>query len=162
MTMASADVAEEFPEITREQRSQLFELLRKEEAADLRVLRAREDLKDHKESAELAHQELKDYLKKLRGDKRPMPLFDGHEKPEESKATKPVKDESWREVRLSSIFPPAIAEKLKKAKLETIGQMADFSNSGTPFTGIKGIGRETADKIEKRMVEYWEKNPVDE
>lgn len=172
MSTVSEQVEKDFPEITSDQRARMFELLRQEEELDLKVFRIKSDLKEAKEEAEFAHQELKDYLKRLRGDQKPMPLFDSkmevtisrrpdnpNEEPhEEEPAGEPGKP--WRNVLLETLFNGVALKRLQDANLETVGDMADFT-SHSRITDIEGIGHATADKIEKRMVEYWAENPVD-
>jgi len=165
--MVSDQVVEEFPDITLDQRVKLFELLSEADAADREVLTIKESLKEAKEESEEAQVALRRYLRKLRGDQdKTYPLFDSNLASLVEVAINPPvtpeeePDRPWRKVLLETLFSGVALKRLQDANLETVGDMADFTNNSR-ITEIEGIGQATADKIEKRMVEYWAENPVD-
>lgn len=90
------------------------------------------------------------------------PLFDAESKAEES--TEPTdesgdesdSDEAWRAVEIGVInVPESILNKLIEAGIETVGQLADWSENGKKLTDIDGIGLAKVEKIEAAMDEFW-------
>jgi hypothetical protein len=82
------------------------------------------------------------------------PLFDG--KPG---ADIPA-DESWRQTPLDKIGTLGLGDKnvggaLRKAGIETLGQLADWTAGGKTLEDIPGIGSERAAFIEKQCDEFW-------
>ncbi|WP_425618087.1 helix-hairpin-helix domain-containing protein [Anatilimnocola sp. NA78] len=65
----------------------------------------------------------------------------------------------WRMVQLSTLFEGALLKSLKEAGLTTVGQLSDYTASEKRLTDIPGIGPGKAEKIENRMLEFWEQNP---
>ena len=66
----------------------------------------------------------------------------------------------WRDYLLSNLFEGALLKALKKAGLETVGQLSDYTSTGEQrLTDIDGIGPSKADAIESRMIQFWEDNP---
>ena len=66
----------------------------------------------------------------------------------------------WAAIPLSDLFDGAILKNLKAAKIETIGQLQDFTAKDYQrLTDINGIGESAATKIENRMIQFWADNP---
>lgn len=71
---------------------------------------------------------------------------------------KPKEGESWREVFIGSIgLPDALSEKLIEADINSVGKLADFSNSGKMLTDIPGVGAAKAEQINDALTAFWEK-----
>lgn len=57
-------------------------------------------------------------------------------------------------------IPKAIVAKLaEEAKIHTIRDLANWSNSGKQLIDIKGIGQGKVEKIDAAMAEFWKANP---
>lgn len=65
----------------------------------------------------------------------------------------------WRDHPLDAMFAGAILKSLKKAGIETVGALADYSASERRLTDIEGIGPGKAANIEERMLGFWSSNP---
>jgi hypothetical protein len=72
-------------------------------------------------------------------------------------------DGPWRTVKLSTLFEQkGIVKKLLEAKLVTVGDLADYTAKGERLLiDIPGIGPGMAEKIERRMEDFWIDNPQD-
>jgi hypothetical protein len=70
-------------------------------------------------------------------------------------------DQPWREVKIATLFKgqKSLIKNLQEAKIETVGALADFtSKEHSRLTDIKGIGPGAAEKIEKRLEDFWADN----
>jgi hypothetical protein len=65
----------------------------------------------------------------------------------------------WRNVQLDTLFDGGILKALKKAGLDTVGALSDFTASDRRLTDIDGIGPGKAGNIEERLMKFWEANP---
>lgn len=65
----------------------------------------------------------------------------------------------WADVSLSTVFEGALLKSLKKAKLETVGDLANYTARDKRLTDIEGIGPGKAACIEDRMLAFWSDNP---
>jgi hypothetical protein len=115
-----------------------------------KVAELAEDWADRKSEAAAAkgvHDTAVAELRRLiRAQNESNPLFDGP-------APEP---EAWREVRLDTLgFSSAILENLTEANLETIGQIADWTSSGSRLVNIAGVGPAAAEKIEDALEAFW-------
>lgn len=72
-----------------------------------------------------------------------------------------VSDGPWRDFPLADLLPdqPALLKALKKEKITTMGELADFTASDTPLTTINGIGPGKAAQIKEATLEFWKQNP---
>jgi hypothetical protein len=71
---------------------------------------------------------------------------------------KPAADESWRDEPLSALDLPAkTVESIEKAEVRTIGQLADWTNSGKLLTDLPGVGEAKAQKIHDALDAFWAK-----
>jgi len=69
--------------------------------------------------------------------------------------------EAWRSVTLEELrIPAGIAKKLMDVGYETLGQLADLADAGRRLIDIPGISDKAAEKLEKRIEQWWEKNPL--
>lgn len=70
-------------------------------------------------------------------------------------------DESWRALPLSEVLvgiPDSNLEKLADAKLDTLGQLSDWlKDERNRLTDLPGIGQAKAEKIENKLMEFWER-----
>jgi DNA-directed RNA polymerase alpha subunit len=84
-----------------------------------------------------------EYIRKLSA---PMPLF-----------------ELWRQASVAELgLPEIIVTLLCESGLETIGKIADYSESGKRLTDIPNIGEKKAEVIERALEEYWRKRKESE
>jgi hypothetical protein len=69
-------------------------------------------------------------------------------------------DGPWREESLDHLFDPkkATRKALKKAGINTVGELADYSASEKRLTDIEGVGDSKANEIEERMIQFWADN----
>lgn len=67
----------------------------------------------------------------------------------------------WREVSLDELFSGAVLKSLKKAGLQNVGDLADYTAGESRLTDIAGIGEGKAQQIEDRMLQFWRDNPQD-
>lgn len=92
------------------------------------------------------------------------PLFDS-EKPEAAEDSDDqasgeteteADDESWKAVEIGELdVPDGILNKLIEAEIETIGDLANWNESGKLLTDIEGIGQAKAEKIEAALDKFW-------
>lgn len=70
-------------------------------------------------------------------------------------------DEPWREFPLTKLnLSPSIVKALKAAKLNTMGQLADYSSKpNARLTDIKGLGPGKAALVEEATLKFWQDNP---
>lgn len=137
----------------RESRKRLDELSAK---ADKAATAAKEAKKRY-EAAIDEHFELE---AELDSDQLRLPLGDADEP--EPAAAAPAGDESWREVKLSSLdgLPEGVWGKLALANIYTIGDVADRQRSEQfRLTDIDGIGQASADKIDAALAAFWAQRP---
>ncbi len=71
-------------------------------------------------------------------------------------------DGPWRDVAIKTLFPTQkkILASLKAAKLVTMGDIADYTINNS-LSDVPGIGPGLAEKIERRLEDYWQDNPQD-
>lgn len=68
--------------------------------------------------------------------------------------------EAWRSVSLEELgLPFRSFSALMGAEITTLGALADHTAKAR-LTDIEGIGEKAAEKIEKRLEQWWEKNPL--
>jgi hypothetical protein len=69
-------------------------------------------------------------------------------------------DGPWRDVAIKTLFPTQkkILASLKAAKLTTMGDIADYTINNS-LSDVPGIGPGLAEKIERRLEDYWQDNP---
>lgn len=65
----------------------------------------------------------------------------------------------WRDVKLDTLFEGSLLKSLKEADITTVGALSDYTAGEKRLTDIGGIGPGKAEKIENRMIEFWEDNP---
>lgn len=67
----------------------------------------------------------------------------------------------WRDFPLSDLLgdQPALLKALKKEKITTMGELADFTANDVPLTSIEGIGPGKAAKIEEATLAFFADNP---
>ena len=69
--------------------------------------------------------------------------------------------EAWRDVSVDELnLAGRLAAALVAAGLGTLGGLADYTAAEKRLTDIKGIGQAAAEKIEKKLDQWWEKNPL--
>ena len=113
-----------------------------------------ERAKGSRKRAEVLGEELAHFIKTGAA---PMPLFD------QPPAETPEDDIAWRAVGLESLTDPALTPgtvlKLRAAKIDTMGDLADYSAAHEGFMDIPGVGSETREKIQAAVDAYWKRNP---
>ncbi len=65
----------------------------------------------------------------------------------------------WRDFSLDELFSGAVLKSLKKAGLQNVGDLADYTAGESRLTDIAGIGEGKAQQIEDRMLAFWRDNP---
>jgi hypothetical protein len=66
----------------------------------------------------------------------------------------------WRDVQLDTLFEGQVLKSLKKAVGRTVGDLADWTAvENNRLTDIEGIGPGKAEKIENRLMQFWQDNP---
>lgn len=138
--------------------------------AEYQLNRAKEEVKECRESFD---EEVSAMRRLIRQREEKHPLFDSQPVTSQtsevvegveadanataSPTAKPADDDnSWRDTPIESLsIAESLVAKLMEANIETIGQLADYSASGGPLTGIKGIGAAKATKIEEAMDSFW-------
>lgn len=68
-------------------------------------------------------------------------------------------EEAWKAVELSTLINGAVLKSLEKAKLKTVGQLADYSAANRRLVDIKGITEEKAEQINEALSNFWKSNP---
>jgi hypothetical protein len=73
-------------------------------------------------------------------------------------------DKPWKSVQLDTLFHGGILKALKGAGLSTVGDLAgwtvpDKNGYSKSLTDIKGIGKEKAEAVENRLLQFWSDNP---
>jgi hypothetical protein len=86
----------------------------------------------------------------------PLPLFD-------SPPAAAVYN-AWRAVGLEQLTDPGLSPglvvKLRAAKLDSLGDLADYSQAHEGFMDIDGVGPAAREKIQAAVDAYWRKNPL--
>ncbi len=127
-----------------------------------RLVDATEEAKEAKAALSAANEELVKAERKIVGDRKPMPLFDGkpaEATPTEAPATEP---EPWRAVLLDTLsLSKLTVSRLFQANICTLGDLVDFtapSHTGYCHTlnDIPGIGEKSAEEIGDALSEYWQ------
>jgi hypothetical protein len=65
----------------------------------------------------------------------------------------------WAKVPLDTLFDGALLKSLKKAGLNTVGGLSEYTASDRRLTDIEGIGPGKAELIENTMLNFWSDNP---
>lgn len=74
----------------------------------------------------------------------------------ETKATPVKEDESWRSITVEEIgLPTGICTALRKAKMHTLGPLADWTKAEKKLTDIDGIGKVKAELIIETLDKFW-------
>jgi len=126
-------------------------------SAEKAVSKCEQRLAELKESVALAKANLREAVRDLREE-----IADGTGRlPFGEQGQAGGNGEAWRGVTIDELgLPVGLLNKLFDTGCETLGQLADRTAAGKPLTDIKGIGQAAAEKIEKRIEQWWEKNPL--
>lgn len=69
--------------------------------------------------------------------------------------------EAWRGAPIGELeLPLKLCNALADAGLGTLGALADYTAAEKRLTDIKGVGQAAAEKIEKKLDQWWEKYPL--
>lgn len=69
----------------------------------------------------------------------------------------------WRQTPVENIYgdKPRVVKALEEQELATMGDLADWLNSGKSYRDLKGVGEKAAEWMEEQDVEFWAQNPQD-
>lgn len=84
------------------------------------------------------------------------------EKPTTTRSEPPgaLKSEGpWATFPLSKLFDGPLLKSLQNAGLNTVGELASYTKADKQLTDLKGVGPGKAEKIEARMIQFWQDNP---
>lgn len=95
-------------------------------------------------------------IERIRSGNFTLPLPFG--KPVGTSAATPGSDDQRMAVQLTTLFDGAILKSLVEAKIETVGDLANWSST-KQLADIPGIGPGKGGKIEERMIQFWSENP---
>lgn len=72
-------------------------------------------------------------------------------------------DEAWKNAWLSSLaLPTGVVIRLGEAGLQTVGDLAAYTENGGNLTEIAGIGAAKAQEIEDALMRFWERRGADD
>jgi hypothetical protein len=153
--------ADETPDAVRAERDTLRKWEAEIHAQADRVAEATIDHEEKKLTASSAKKQLDlelEELARLAGMRcGPGPLFNGAQTDANGELfpNDQPPDEPWREATLDELgITGALAEKLIDAEIETLGDIADWTNSGHTLTDIPGVGEAKADVIQAACEKY--------
>jgi hypothetical protein len=127
------------------------------QTAEVEVIRTKREAKSAKEFYESQVDRLRAMVRASANDAK-RPLFTHASLAEADGSAK--KNEAWRDVEIEKLSCGAgIDKKLREAKFETIGKIADHTNAGKLIDDIPGIGPVAADTIRERLMQFWADHP---
>lgn len=121
---------------------------------------AKDKANEAKKLADASALDLSELISKLTNSE-PMPLFDQAHR---NGLPAVPQDDSWRDVPLCDALPSLttpVLRKLADAELTTLGKLADFTAAErspgrfNQICDVKGIGKETATKIDAALDAFW-------
>ena len=119
---------------------------------------AKQNYNEHKARLKTAQIELRELIHGGPDAQRKLPRMDHDDMEREPSESGPA----WKRTPLDRVIGAVdLVNALKKAGLSTVGELADYTNSGRKLVSIKGVGEQGEAKVIEAMQRFW-KEGVDE